>query len=203
MTVIDFDGGVRFTMPALRGSARARRAVIRDVGTVDQAGFAMVYEAHVRQIHRYIARRVGTDLSEDLTADTFTAAFAAWSNFDPAVGDPLPWLYGIASHQVSRHRRRELAHYRALARHGPSTVMAVDQAAEVVGRVSSAQRGEVMASVLTSLPRLDRDILLLVAWAELSYQQVADALDIPVDRVRSRLHEARKVLRTKSTEDWS
>ncbi|NUR89795.1 MAG: winged helix-turn-helix transcriptional regulator, partial [Nonomuraea sp.] len=41
----------------------------------------------------------------------------------------------------------------------------------------------------------DRDVLLLVAWAELSYGEVADALKIPVGTVRSRLSRARKKVR--------
>jgi len=47
---------------------------------------------------------------------------------------------------------------------------------------------------LTDLARRDRDALLLHAWGELSYDEIAQALDVPVGTVRSRIHRARRQL---------
>ncbi len=47
---------------------------------------------------------------------------------------------------------------------------------------------------LTSLARRDRDALLLHVWGELSYEEIAAALSIPVGTVRSRIHRARRKL---------
>ncbi|HST57702.1 MAG TPA: sigma-70 family RNA polymerase sigma factor, partial [Longimicrobium sp.] len=51
-----------------------------------------------------------------------------------------------------------------------------------------------LARALARLTPADRDVLLLVAWADLTYQEVADALGVPVGTVRSRLHRGRKLL---------
>jgi RNA polymerase sigma-70 factor (ECF subfamily) len=53
-----------------------------------------------------------------------------------------------------------------------------------------------LAGALAGLSAPDRHVLLLVAWAELTYQEVAEALDIPVGTVRSRLNRARRKVRT-------
>lgn len=157
--------------------------------------FARAYEAYARAIHRYLARRVGVDLADDLTADTFAFAFAGWSSYDSTRGEVLPWLYGIAVHQLSRYRRREVSGYRALARHGVDPTAVTDFEADVLDRDTANRRTRSLASALAALKPFDRDVLLLVAWENLTYEQVASALDVPVARVRSRLHEARKVLR--------
>ncbi|MCL2420130.1 MAG: RNA polymerase sigma factor SigE, partial [Conexibacteraceae bacterium] len=48
---------------------------------------------------------------------------------------------------------------------------------------------------LQGIPAADRDALLLLAWADLDYEQIAQALDIPVGTVRSRIHRARSRVR--------
>jgi RNA polymerase sigma-70 factor (ECF subfamily) len=52
-----------------------------------------------------------------------------------------------------------------------------------------------VAEALISLTTGDREVLLLFAWADLAYEEIAEALDIPVGTVRSRLNRARHVLR--------
>jgi len=52
-----------------------------------------------------------------------------------------------------------------------------------------------MLGVLAELSAADRELVLLVAWAELSYEQVAEALAVPIGTVRSRLHRVRAKVR--------
>lgn len=52
-----------------------------------------------------------------------------------------------------------------------------------------------LAAALAGLSRADRDVLLLVAWGGLSYEEIAEALQVPVGTVRSRLHRARRKVR--------
>lgn len=65
----------------------------------------------------------------------------------------------------------------------------------VVGRVAAQDHDRRLAGALAGLSRGDRDVLLLVAWGDLSYEEVAEALGVPVGTVRSRLHRARKKTR--------
>ncbi len=105
-----------------------------------------------------------------------------------------PWLYGIASNLIGRHRRAEIRAYRALARTGVDPIESAPHTDEVDARLAAGVERE-LASALAQLPRGDRDVLLLFAWADLTYEQVAAALSIPVGTVRSRLHRARRRLR--------
>lgn len=67
--------------------------------------------------------------------------------------------------------------------------------AEVVVRRVAAQQQRPLAAALAGLPPADRHVLLLVAWGGPSYEEVAEALTVPVGTVRSRLYRARRKLR--------
>jgi RNA polymerase sigma-70 factor (ECF subfamily) len=62
----------------------------------------------------------------------------------------------------------------------------------VAARVTAHAARAALGAALAGLPARDRDVLLLVAWGELSYEEVAAALGIPVGTVRSRLNRARR-----------
>lgn len=156
--------------------------------------FAEIFHRHFEEIHRYVARRLGADTADDIAAETFLAAFRRREKFDPARGAVRPWLYGIATNLIGLHRRAERRFYQALAR------TSADQVADghenrVVAQVSAAGAGGELARALARLSPGDRDVLLLVALADLTYEQVAEALDLKYGTVASRLHRARKKLR--------
>lgn len=156
--------------------------------------FAELFDRHSRAVFGYAAQRLGAQAAEDLVGETFLVAFQRRDRFDPAYGDARPWLLGIATNLISRRRRTEAAHFRALLR-SPREVPAEEQADRAAARVSAAAVRPLLAEALAALPARDRDVLLLIAWAELSYQQTALALDIPVGTVRSRLNRARRKVR--------
>jgi RNA polymerase sigma factor (sigma-70 family) len=137
----------------------------------------------------------GTSVAEDLAAETFLVAFRQRQRYDLDQSDARPWLYGIATNLVHRHRRTEIRQYRALARTGIDP--AIDHDAErVVARVAAGAATRRLAAALTRLSAGERDVLLLVAWADFGYAEVAEALSIPIGTVRSRLNSARRRLRT-------
>jgi DNA-directed RNA polymerase specialized sigma24 family protein len=74
-------------------------------------------DRYYTEIHGYVARRLGPGLADDVAAETFLVAFDRRDRYDAAYPFARPWLYGIASNLVSRHRRAEVRQYRALA-HG-------------------------------------------------------------------------------------
>ena len=78
--------------------------------------FTEVHDRHFTAVHRYVAARLGTQAAEDVAAETFLVAFDRRASFDAERGDLRVWLFGIATNLVSRHRRKEARHYRALAR---------------------------------------------------------------------------------------
>jgi len=154
--------------------------------------FARLYDRYAPDIHRYAARRLGETAADDITADTFLTAFRIRARYDRTRPSARPWLYGIAANLIGKQRRAEVRALRALARTGHDPV-AASWVEDTDSRV--AAQGP-LADALASLSAGDRHVLLLVAWADLTYQEVAEALDLPVGTVRSRLNRARRKVRT-------
>jgi RNA polymerase sigma factor (sigma-70 family) len=158
-------------------------AAIVDDSLERPTAFSALYERHLDAVARYVARRVGATAAEDLTAEVFVRAFRARIRYRPERETALPWLLGIAGHVVADNRRTERRRLAALER------LAADAAI-------AAPRGDNQLSAglvrrLRALPARDRDALLLVVWGELSYEEAAEALEIPVGTVRSRIARAR------------
>jgi RNA polymerase sigma factor (sigma-70 family) len=156
--------------------------------------FTVLFRRHAPHIQRYVARRLGQDAAEDIVAETFLLAFRQRDSYDSGRADARPWLYGIATNLIGRHRRAEVRLYRALARTGADPVMEAFTD-RVDDRVSADAAGRRLAACLARLPEELRDTLLLVAWGDLSYEQVAGALGVPAGTVRSRVSRARSKLR--------
>ncbi|MGW7543334.1 RNA polymerase sigma factor [Streptomyces sp. NPDC054770] len=158
--------------------------------------FARLYDRYAPDIHRYAARRLGDTIADDITADTFLVAFRIRSRYDLARPNARPWLYGIAGNLIGKQRRAEVRALRALARTGHDPVAASWSESWVEDTDSRIDAQGPLAGALAALTAADRHVLLLVAWADLTYQEVAEALDIPVGTVRSRLNRARRKVRT-------
>lgn len=156
--------------------------------------FAVIFERYFIQIHRYLARRVGPGIADDLAAEVFVVAFAQRQRYDMARDCARPWLYGIATNLAGTHRRQEQRRYRALAR-VDARLVSPGHEDLVTDRVSASAAGLALAAALAGLDRGDRDVLLLVALADLSYAEVAESLGIPYGTVCSRLSRARRQLR--------
>ena len=176
----------------------ATDADVVEASIADPAGFATLFDRHATAIRDYLARRVGPQPAEDLTGETFLIAFSRREDYDLAHQNALPWLYGIASNLVRERRRAEVRQLRALARTGVDDVLA-DHAESVSAKVTAQASTRVLAGALARLTAGERDVLLLMAWAGLSYDELAAALDIPLGTVRSRLHRARTKVRAALT----
>ena len=152
--------------------------------------FAVIFDRHAEEILRYAHARLGPDLAEDVTAETFLAAFRHRDRYDTTRPDARPWLYGIAVRQIGRHRRA-LARRLALLRAAPADLVTEDFGPRAAERVTAEQLRPQLAAMLSGLARQDRELLLLVAWAGLSYEESAQALGMTVSAVKSRLHRIR------------
>ncbi|MET9829011.1 RNA polymerase sigma factor [Streptomyces sp. NPDC006385] len=159
--------------------------------------FAVIFDRYADDIHRYIARRLGTDTADDLMAETFVIAFQRRRRYDLSHAHARPWLYGIATNLIGRHRREEARRLRALSRMAALPQAREDDGPEdaVTERLGARGTDVPLAGALAALPARYRDTLLVVAWGELDYAEAARALGVPVGTVRSRLHRARTKLR--------
>ncbi|MFG2007274.1 RNA polymerase sigma factor [Spirillospora sp. NPDC048911] len=167
----------------------------RDKPAEPQARFAAIFDDHYDEIHRYVDRRLGADAADDITAETFLVAFRKQDRFDPEQGSVRAWLYGIATRLVSRHRRNEVRRYQAMARLQREAPEEEGHEETVAARVSASAVKAPLGAALAKLSSGERDVLLLVALADLTYPEVAQALGVKYGTVCSRLSRAKKQIR--------
>jgi RNA polymerase sigma factor (sigma-70 family) len=156
--------------------------------------FEYAFREHFAPVYRFIARRVGSALAEDLAAEVFATAYRRRAVYQPERGSLRSWLYGIATNVVRGHWRDEQQLLDLDARVAGLTDAGrfADAADERVVAATLAPR---IAGALAALNREQRDVLLLHAWAGLSHEEIAAALGIATGTARSRLSRARAALR--------
>jgi RNA polymerase sigma-70 factor (ECF subfamily) len=159
------------------------------------AWFGTIFDRHATVLHRYLVRRLGPDEAESMVGEVFRIAFEKRHTYDHLRPTARPWLYGIATNLLAKHRRREARRLHAVARLAAHRLPPVDLADGVSVAVDAAELWPRVADAVTALPEPERDALVLHVWEGLSYEEVADALGVPVGTVRSRLHRARGRLR--------
>ena len=157
---------------------------------------AALFDLHADRIYNHCFRATGDWAeAEDAVSTVFLEVWRHRHRVLLHEGSVLPWLYGVATNvcrNLTRSRRRRVRMVAAL----PPPAAEPDHAERVTDRlVSTARMREVLAAV-EALPARERDVLALVAWAGLTYEQAAAALDVPIGTVRSRLSRARLRLTT-------
>lgn len=166
--------------------------IARSIG--EPAAFSEIFERHARPVGGYIRRRVGVDAADDVLSETFLVAFRRRAVFDGAWESALPWLLGIATRLVKSHRAAEARHWRAFeASAGAADASGVPHA-DSDDQLDAQAALRALAPRIAALSAKDRDPLLLYAWGDLTYEQVAAALGVPVGTVRSRLNRVRRKL---------
>jgi RNA polymerase sigma-70 factor (ECF subfamily) len=161
----------------------------------DPEAFAVLFERHAGPVHRYLVKRVGPVVAEDLAGEVFATAFRSRANYDLGRPDARPWLFGMATNLANHHWRSEgRRRHRELAT-GVETGPCLDPSEEAVSHVFFEGHAEPIAQALAHLDGPYLDVLLLIAGPGFTYEEVAVALDIPVGTVRSRLSRARLQLR--------
>lgn len=152
----------------------------------EPAMFGEIYERHSLAVRRYVVRRLGDTVGDDVTAEAFVRGFRARGRYRAERDTALPWLLGIANNVIADHRRLERRRLTALARLSNDRAQYAEQ--------SGAALDPALVAALRCLPAVERDTLLLVVWGELTQDEAAAALGVPVGTVSSRITRARKSL---------
>ena len=171
----------------LQGGALSDGELLARSSTTPDA-FHELFDRHFKVVHRYLARRVGRDRADDLASQTFTVAFTRRATFRTDATDARPWLLGIATNLLMNERRAEQRSLETVDR-----IQA--QPLAPVAELAVSWLDHDVEAALRELDPDQRDVLLLFAWGELSYEEIAWALAIPVGTVRSRMSRARSYLR--------
>ena len=157
--------------------------------------FGAIFDRHATVLYRYLVRRVGVDEADVLLGELFRVAFERRATYDTERPAARPWLYGIASRLLAHHRRGEARRLGAMARLAAAAPALDDVASNADDRLDAAGMWPQVADAVARLPDGERDALILYVWEELTYDEIAAALGVPVGTVRSRLNRARRRLR--------
>jgi RNA polymerase sigma factor (sigma-70 family) len=162
----------------------------------DANAFTELFERYANDVYNFCFRRTGSwSRAEDLVAAVFLEAWRKRTELDLTSSDHRlrPWLIGVAHNKIrneSRGLRRLAVTVRRLTeREVP------DFADDAVERLADEQRMAHLNQAVSGLPKEELDCLLLYAWGELAYEEIADVLGVPIGTVRSRLARARGRLR--------
>jgi RNA polymerase sigma factor (sigma-70 family) len=156
--------------------------------------FRLLFDRHYAVVHRYLRRRLGEHVADELASETFAIAYGRRQHLVFVDGSARPWLFGIATNLLRSHHRREARCLRAYARTGRDPLALAGPESDL-DRLAADGCLPALLEALASLRSAERDVLFLYAWADLSYVEIAAALGLPVGTVRSRLHRARQCMR--------
>ena len=141
------------------------------------------FRAYAGRVLGYLLHRTDPQAAQDVLQEVFVTAFA---KADQVSDPPLGWLFGTA--------RRLLANrYRGFRRHD----QLIARLMEDVGEASDSDAYELklaFAQTLAMLPAVDREVLTLSGWYDLTPKQAAEALGCTASAYAVRLHRARKRL---------
>jgi len=159
----------------------------------DADAFGELYVRHARAVQSYcLWRTADLQSAEDATATVF---LEVWRKRESLVLDgdsATPLLLGIATNVLRAQWRSRRRHRDALERvRGAGAQLPSDLETEAVARLDAIRQLKAAGAEIRALPRRERDVLALIAWGELSYEETAAALEIPIGTVRSRLARAR------------
>lgn len=158
----------------------------------DPAAFADLTRRHQDHVFNFLYRMTGNrEDAEDLTQETFVRIHRALPRF--RAGSPFkPWMYKIATNLAINqyHARKPTSQ---LAEEYPSASPFTSP--ELMAELRETQRD--LRKAMLQLPEQYRAILLLRHMNDLSYQDIAGALGVPIGTAKVRLHRARKMLQTK------
>jgi RNA polymerase sigma factor (sigma-70 family) len=160
----------------------------------DRDAFGLLFERHAKLIYNYCFRRIGNwATTQEMVSTVFLEAWRR-RNKDLPSGKVLPWLYGIATN-VLRNQSRSERRFAATLSKLPAVEAEPDFGDAADERVDYERQAQDALRLLRALPKREQDVFVLCVAMELSYEDAAFALDVPIGTVRSRLSSARARLR--------
>ncbi|MEX1004391.1 MAG: sigma-70 family RNA polymerase sigma factor [Acidimicrobiia bacterium] len=158
--------------------------------------FETIFDRHFGAVHRFAVGRVGAQDAPDVVAETFARAFDRRHRFALDKPSALPWLFGIAVNVCRERGRRASRGVRANTRMAVRAEMITEPFENALAERIDAER--LLPELIGALRALSDDeyaLLMLATESDLTYEEMAETLGIPVGTVRSRLARARRRVR--------
>ena len=160
----------------------------------EPSAFGELFQRHATPVYNYLFRRCGNwATAQDLTSIVFLELWRKRADIHLQRASALPLLLGVATNVLCNRARAERRHRAALERMPAPAEWTPDD--DLVDKLAEEQRMQELLEVLGRLPKREQDLIVLCVWMELSYEEAADALSLPVGTVGSRLCRGKKRLR--------
>lgn len=165
----------------------------------DMAAFEQLYRRHKDPLYRYLLRGSGREaVAAELFQDTWAALVGARNRYEPRARFST-WLYRIAHSKLVDHVRASPANLTGLEE-VPEPVAPATERPEVVAEMSDLARR--LLGALAGLPIEQRSAFLLKEEGELSLDEIASAMNVGRETVKSRLRYALVKLRAELSDVW-
>lgn len=161
----------------------------------DPQAFGEIFDRHASTVHRFLSSHAGVDVSEDLLSEVFLTAFRGRKTYDDRFGTVVPWLLGIASNVLRHHYRSEGRRSALLSRLGQRSGRIDGVLDDIAADVERRTEIDDVEHVVDAIEVRYRDALILYAAFDLSYEEVAQSLNVRIGTVRSRISRGRTQLR--------
>jgi RNA polymerase sigma-70 factor (ECF subfamily) len=161
----------------------------------DKAAFGELYRRHAEAVWNYAYRLTGSwATAEDLTSNTFLAAWRKLGEMTLVNASARPWLYTVASN-LARHEYRRAGRFSRVLTRLPLNDTTRDHAEDVAAQIDADRRLKVVLDAVDKLPKGERQAVELCLLGELSTAETAEVLGIAEVSVRARISRARSRLR--------
>ena len=159
----------------------------------DRDAFSELVCTHAQGVLNVVYRMCGSmQVAEDAAQETFIQAWLRLPSYRPQAS-LRNWLYRIAINSAIDMLRKE----KRILPGAVEDLSLIDARPGPEAMIAGFERAEMVQEAVLALPDASRAVLVLREFEGLSYQEIADALDIPVGTVMSRLNYARKLLKEK------
>jgi len=161
----------------------------------DVNAFEMLYRQYEKLVFRTAYLITGSkEAAEDALQEVFVSVWRSRHTYDPSKGKLTTWLHRITVNQCSRDKARKV----------PAVVSLEEKGIDLPEMKHSYQTEDVLINkleydrLLQAMDSLDtkhRSVLVLRYFNDLSYQEIAEALEIPLGTVKSRINQSLKYLK--------
>ena len=170
--------------------------LVRQLAAGRQAALGPLYGRYAPLLFAIATKKLDRGTAEEVIQDVLVAVWRHAASFDPAQGSVRPWMLQIGRRRVSNELRRRWA--RPLERPDPAgDVLAqlLDPELGPAERVARDERRAAVRTAMATLPLPQRQALALAFFEDLTHEQVAAALNVPLGTVKSRIRDGLQKLR--------
>ncbi|MDQ6652327.1 MAG: sigma-70 family RNA polymerase sigma factor [Acidobacteriota bacterium] len=179
-------------------SSAADRELVASAARGLEGGFEELVRRYQRPISAYVYRMVGDyEAALDLTQEIFIKIYASLSRYRPEFKFST-WIYKVAHNAAIDHLRRSAGRERSLVNGSASDSYDLPIESGGLSPEQESEREErriEIETVVSSLPTLYRELVLLRHSQDLSYEEIVDVTRLPLGTVKNRLFRAREIMR--------